>query len=49
MSGQFNDMVSLAVSKQWSSVLTATWDVGYRFTRDPRQGSDHLLNMADQW
>src|SRR6266699_3118815 len=48
-SGQFNDMVSMAVSKQWSNVITATWDVGYRFTRDPRLGSDHLLNMADQF
>ncbi len=48
-SGQFNDMVSVAVSKQWSNVMTATWDVGYRFTRDPRLGSDHLLSMADQF
>jgi outer membrane protein OmpA-like peptidoglycan-associated protein len=48
-SGQFNDMVSMAVSKQWSNVITATWDVGYRFTRDPRSGSDHVLNMADQF
>jgi outer membrane protein OmpA-like peptidoglycan-associated protein len=49
-SGQFNDMVSLAVSKQWSNIITATWDVGYRFTRDPRGlGSDHVVNMADQF
>jgi outer membrane protein OmpA-like peptidoglycan-associated protein len=47
-SGQFNDMVSLAVSKKWSNVITATWDVGYRFTRDPRLGADHVLNMATQ-
>jgi hypothetical protein len=47
-SGQFNDMVSMAVSKKWSNVIATTWDVGYRFTRDPRLGGDHLLNMADQ-
>jgi hypothetical protein len=50
-SGQFNDMVSLAVSKQWSNVMTATWDVGYRFTRDPRgpAGTDIAFHMADQF
>ena len=48
-SGQFNDMVSMAVSKQWSNVMTATWNVGYRFTRDLRHGSDPVLNMADQF
>jgi hypothetical protein len=48
-SGQFNDMVSVAVSKKWSNVMTVTWDVGYRFTRDPRLGSQHLVDMAKQF
>ena len=50
-SGQFNDMISLAVSKQWSNVMTATWDIGYRFTRDPRgpAGADVAFHIADQF
>ncbi len=50
-SGQFNDMISLAVSKQWSNVMTATWDVGYRFTRDPLDpaGTAIAFHMADQF
>jgi hypothetical protein len=49
-SGQFNDMISMAVSKQWSNVVTATFDAGFRFTRDP-QGNDGnpLFNLADQF
>jgi outer membrane protein OmpA-like peptidoglycan-associated protein len=50
-SGQFNDMISLAVSKQWSNIITATWDVGFRFTRDPHGLANNqvLLNMAHQF
>jgi len=48
-SGQFNDMVSVAVSKKWSNVITATWDVGYRFTRNPRLGSQSVVEMANQF
>jgi Bacterial Ig domain len=48
-SGQFNDMVSMAVSKKWSNVITATWDIGYRVTHDPRLGSVPLVEMADQF
>jgi PKD domain len=49
-SGEFNDMFSMAVSKQWSNVVTATWDVGFRFTRDPRgEDGNPLFNLADQF
>jgi len=45
-----SDLVSLAVSKQWSNVFTTTFNAGYMFTRDPRdsQGS-HDFQMADQF
>jgi len=48
-SGQFNDMVSMAVSKKWSNVMTVTWNAGYRVTRDPRLGAVPLVEMADQF
>jgi outer membrane protein OmpA-like peptidoglycan-associated protein len=49
-SGQFNDMISMAVSKQWSNVVTATFDAGFRFTRDPRgPDGNPLFSMADQF
>jgi hypothetical protein len=49
-SGQFNDVFSMAVSKQWNNVVTATWDVGFRFTRDPRgEDGNPLFNLADQF
>ena len=48
-SGQYNDMLSVAVSKQWSNVITATLDAGIRFTRDPRLDDSPLFNMADQF
>ena len=49
-SGQYNDMISMAISKKWSNVVTATWDGGFRFTRDPRgDDGNPLFNMADQF
>src|SRR5579872_127276 len=48
-SGQFNDMISMAISKQWGNAVTATWDAGVRFTRDPRLNDAPLFNMADQF
>jgi len=49
-SGQFNDTISMAVSKQWSNVVTATFDAGFRITRDPRGADGNpLFNMADQF
>lgn len=44
-----SDLVSLAVSKQWSNVLTATFNMGYMFTRNPRDNTGaHEFNMADE-
>jgi outer membrane protein OmpA-like peptidoglycan-associated protein len=48
-SGQFNDMISMAISKQWGNSITATWDAGFRFTRDPRLDGNPVLQMADQF
>lgn len=43
------DMVSLAVSKQWSNVMTATFNFGYMFVRAPRGGqAEPLFAMPDQ-
>ncbi len=47
-SGQFNDMVAFAVSKQWSNLATGTFNWGYQFTRDPRQEGVPLFTVADQ-
>jgi hypothetical protein len=44
-----SDMVSLAVSKQWSNVITATFNFGYMFVRSPRDSQDQrLFSMSDQ-
>jgi len=44
-----SDMVSLAVSKQWSNVITATFDFGYMFVRSPRDSQgQRLFSMSDQ-
>ncbi len=44
-----SDLVSAAVSKQWSNVITATFNVGYWFGRDPRDANgDPLFNMSNQ-
>jgi PKD domain-containing protein/Big-like domain-containing protein len=43
------DMVSLAVSKQWSNVITATFNFGYKFVRAPRDPNANILvAMPDQ-
>jgi hypothetical protein len=44
-----SDLISLAVSKQWSNVVTATFNVGYEFTRDPRSGGIPVFHVADQF
>jgi len=46
--GAFNDLIGLTVSKTFANVVTGTFDYGHMFTRDPRQGSTHLLTLADQ-
>lgn len=43
------DMVSLALSKQWSNVMTATFNFGYMFVRAPRDNQGQpLFAMPDQ-
>ena len=44
-----SDMVSLAVSKKWSNVITATFNFGYMFVRAPRDSqAQPLFDMPDQ-
>jgi hypothetical protein len=44
-----SDLVSIAVSRQWSNILTGTFNFGYLFTRAPRDIQDnHLFDMANQ-
>jgi outer membrane protein OmpA-like peptidoglycan-associated protein len=44
-----SDMVSLAVSKQWSNIVTGTVNFGYKFVRAPRDGQGNILfDMPDQ-
>jgi len=44
-----SDLVSLAVSKQWSNIITGTFNFGYMFVRAPRDSSSNiLLAMPDQ-
>ena len=46
----FSDWVSGALSKQWSNVVTVSFNAGFLLTRDPRDyNSNHLLTMADQF
>ena len=46
--GAFTDLIGLTVSKTFANVVTGTFGYGNMFTRDPRQGSTHLLTLADQ-
>jgi outer membrane protein OmpA-like peptidoglycan-associated protein len=44
-----SDLVSAAISRQWSNIITATFNVGYWFGRDPRDSNGNpLFNMANQ-
>ena len=44
-----SDMVSLAISKQWSNIVTGTFNFGYKFVRAPRdQNTNILVAMPDQ-
>ena len=44
-----SDLVSLAVSKQWGNVLTATFNFGYMFVRAPRDNQGQpVFAMPDQ-
>jgi outer membrane protein OmpA-like peptidoglycan-associated protein len=44
-----SDMVSLALSKKWSNIITGTFNFGYMFVRAPRDNSSQVLfAMPDQ-
>jgi outer membrane protein OmpA-like peptidoglycan-associated protein len=44
-----SDMVSLALSKQWTDFLTVTFNFGYKFVRAPRDiTGEPLIDMPDQ-
>ncbi len=44
-----SDLVSLAVSKQWSDIITGTFNFGYMFVRAPRgMTGEPLFGMPDQ-
>ena len=44
-----SDMVSLALSKKWSNVITGTFNFGYMFVRAPRDSQANILfAMPDQ-
>ncbi len=47
-SGQFNDQLGLAMSKNWGRVLTGTFNWAWRFTRDPRSNGVRAMSQADQ-
>jgi outer membrane protein OmpA-like peptidoglycan-associated protein len=45
-----SDLVSVALSKQWSNDMTMTWNAGYKFVRDPRDGQGNsAFHMPDQF
>jgi hypothetical protein len=44
-----SDLISVAVSKQWSNIVTATYNVGYEFTRDPRTNGIPDFHVPDQF
>jgi outer membrane protein OmpA-like peptidoglycan-associated protein len=44
-----SDLVSIGLSRQWSNVITATFNFGYMFVRAPRDSQlNHVLNLPDQ-
>jgi outer membrane protein OmpA-like peptidoglycan-associated protein len=47
-SGEFNDLLSMAISRNWSNAVTLGFNFGARFTRDPNDGGTHLLSQANQ-
>jgi len=48
-SSPLSDRVSLAVSRQWSNIITGTFNFGYMFVRAPRDSSGNILvAMPDQ-
>jgi len=47
-SGEFNYLLSAAVSRNWSDIVTLTFNFGARFARDPNDGGVQLLTQANQ-
>ena len=44
-----SDLISIALSKQWSNVVTGTFNFGYMYTRDPRDSQgNNAFRVADQ-
>lgn len=44
-----SDLVSIAVSRQWSNLITGTFNLGYMFVRAPRDNTGaNLFDMANQ-
>jgi outer membrane protein OmpA-like peptidoglycan-associated protein len=44
-----SDLISIALSKQWSNVVTGTFNFGYMYTRDVRDfNGNNAFRMADQ-
>ena len=46
--GEFNDLFSVAVSRNWSDAVTLGFNFGVRFTPDPNAGGTQLLSQANQ-
>jgi outer membrane protein OmpA-like peptidoglycan-associated protein len=46
--GELNDFLSLAVSRNWGNALTLSGNFGARFARDLNDGGAHLLTQANQ-
>jgi outer membrane protein OmpA-like peptidoglycan-associated protein len=47
-SGQFNYALGLALSKTWTNILSASFNWGWRLTRDPRIAGARALTQAEQ-
>jgi outer membrane protein OmpA-like peptidoglycan-associated protein len=46
--GAFSDLIGVTASKTFANAVTWSFDYGHLFTRDPRDGGQHLLTLADQ-
>ena len=47
-SGEFNDLLSVAVSRNWSDAVTLGVNFGARFAADPNASGTQLLSQANQ-
>ena len=46
--GEFDDLITMAASRNFFNLVTVVGDAGYLFTRDPRAGGARDLRQADQ-